>query len=79
MESEATTTYKNSLTKLPHGMKVVEECYSAVQKTIAEVEDYLSVSFIVKIINIGSHGIIAVIILKFEQGGFSIPQCIQKK
>ena len=44
MESEATTTYKNSLTKLPHGMKVVEECYSAIQKIIQELEDYLSVS-----------------------------------
>lgn len=43
MESEATTTYKNSLTKLPHGMKVVEECYSAIQKIIQELEDYLSV------------------------------------
>ena len=60
-------------------MKVVEECYSAVQKTIAEVEDYLSVSFVVKIINIGTRGIITVIILKFEQSGFNIPQCIQKK
>ena len=44
MESEATTTYKNSLTKLPHGMQVVEECYDAVQKTITELDSYLSVS-----------------------------------
>ena len=50
MESEATTTYKNSLTKLPHGMKVVEECYEAVQKTITELDTYLSVSFSGKII-----------------------------
>ena len=49
MESEATTTYKNSLTKLPHGMQVVEESYNAIQKVITELDGYLSVSILLMI------------------------------
>ncbi|XP_053373809.1 cytoplasmic dynein 1 heavy chain 1-like isoform X4 [Mercenaria mercenaria] len=43
VESEAATTYKNVLTKLPGGMKVIEESYYAIQKTVKEMEDYIMV------------------------------------
>lgn len=45
MESEAAATYKNVLSKLPNGMKIVEECYCAIQKTVKEMEDYIMVGF----------------------------------
>ncbi|XP_052769398.1 cytoplasmic dynein 1 heavy chain 1-like isoform X2 [Mya arenaria] len=43
VESESSMTYKNLLTKLPSGMKVVEESYAAIQKTVKELEDYIMV------------------------------------
>lgn len=46
VESEAAATYKNVLTKLPGGMKVVEESYYAIQKTVKEMEDYIMVRII---------------------------------
>jgi len=46
VESEAATSYKNVLTKLPGGMKVLEESYFAIQKTVKEMEDYIMVRFI---------------------------------
>ncbi|XP_052274955.1 cytoplasmic dynein 1 heavy chain 1-like isoform X3 [Dreissena polymorpha] len=43
VESESSATYKNVLTKLPGGMKVVEESYAAIQKIVKEMEDYILV------------------------------------
>lgn len=48
VESEAAATYKNVLTKLPGGMKVVEESYYVIQKTVKEMEDYIMVGFILQ-------------------------------
>ena len=44
VESESSMTYKTLLTKLPGGMKVVEESYAAIQSIIKELEDYIMVS-----------------------------------
>jgi hypothetical protein len=46
VESEAAATYKNVLTKLPGGMKVIEESYYAIQKTVKEMENYIMVTLI---------------------------------
>ena len=43
MESELSMTYKNLLTKLPNGIKVVEESYNAMQKIVKEMADYIMV------------------------------------
>ncbi|XP_059178510.1 cytoplasmic dynein 1 heavy chain 1-like isoform X2 [Physella acuta] len=42
-ESEADSTYRNVLTKLPEGPIVLESSYSAIQKTVEEFRKYVNV------------------------------------
>lgn len=41
--SEAETTYKNLLTKLPNGSEMLQNAYEAIEKLVKEVDDYVKV------------------------------------
>ena len=41
--SEAETTYKNLLTKLPKGSDMLQSAYEAIEKLVAEVDEYVKV------------------------------------
>lgn len=43
VESEAESTYKSVMTKLPDGQQTLEDCYAAIQDTISEMKGYVNV------------------------------------
>ncbi|XP_064603299.1 cytoplasmic dynein 1 heavy chain 1-like isoform X2 [Liolophura sinensis] len=45
VESEAESTYKSVMTKLPDGQQTLEDCYAVIQDTISEMKGYVNMWF----------------------------------